>query len=239
MFPLIHGVVSQAPPLELDPVAAYRKFLMDLGPKAFYRMADAGTTMLDETGVHNGVHDVTNLISAPIPTAAGAHNYNGSTDSSFTSTAALRSPSFTCAAWVIIPSTSPAAGMSIVNAFNGSWTHGYQMWVSDARMPLFYRGNGSGYANFAPITEIPLDQPVRFVITHDANTGRSYAWINATTNLPDGVSYSYQPPTSSDTWEIGSEDGGARLTGLAWDIVFYDYPWTAQTVADDYALATT
>lgn len=213
----------------------YAKWLLDLEPVAFFRMADAGTTMVDEIGtITTGVHSAAALQAPLLDTSTGVHNYTGSTDSTFTTAAALRTPSFTAAVWCYIPSSAPESGMSVINAFNGEWTHGYQMWISNSRQPLFYRGNGEGYANVQVAGVVSLETPLRFVITHDAVSGLSKGYVNAVTTVPDGVAYAYLPPTSNGTWEIGSEDGSNRLTGQIWDVALYDYAWDLDTVEEDY-----
>lgn len=217
---------------------SYDRWLKSLEPVAFFRMADAGTTMVDEMGnITTGVHDAANLVAPPIPTSAGAHAYFGSADaksSHFTSTADLEVAEFTTALWFQFP-TGAAIERSVLDAFNGSFTHGHGIWVNHVNGGSldFYRGNGSG-AHPIPGGVVPRDTPLRIVCVQQGSTSRIYVnGVEASSGTIPGSTY-YPVPTGL-LIEIGSEKGDLFIEGLIWDVVFFDYPWDADTVAEDYA----
>lgn len=214
---------------------AYDEWLLSLSPIAFFRMADTGTTMVDEVGtITDGTHDAASFVSAPIPTSAGAHSYSGGASSSFTQPAVLASNEYTTLLWVVVDSSvTDYAAMFSGRSPNGPYTSGHAL-ETDGNNFLHAFGTGAGSVD-AWAGTLVKGVPVRLALVRDSG-GTTRSYLNGVQT--DSRASTYVPLPQGTLVELGKRGSELNFAGLIWDVALFDYAWNSATVGEDYLRGT-
>ena len=195
-------------------------------------MADSGAVMTDEMGnVTTGTHSGASLATAPIPTAAGAHLYDGASDSSYDQIADLSTSSYTTLLWAVLDDTATGY-MKLYSGGLGVWPfdtgHGLE---TDGSQFLHTIGLGGEANTNQGMGAVSKGVPIRFALVNDNGTIRSY---RNGVQVAGPNALSYVPASVSTELQFGARDSGLYFKGLIWDVVLFDRALTPSEVAEDY-----
>jgi hypothetical protein len=237
---------------------SYNSVVTADSPLAYFRLADTGSTLLDETGTFNG-----SISTVPAPSKSQPSVVPTEADTSFefnndlayalaANTGALASlyeGDYTIECWIKIAAAPPGAGPATpTNRYALVTKKGYHLGLSvtyGGTLAFDRWGTGDLLSSAISSGQVPLDTPVHCVATCDRVNGIVKVFMQGVEAGSDTFTTNLAPQTNTEPWSIGCGRPGDALLDYSWpmdgqidEVAFYDRVLSDVEIAEHYTAGT-